>query len=411
MQAAQCLKVNGWYDIIDIASVHSLNWRFVDSGPQTAGPFYCKGYDPQMAKRDYYEVLGVTKTASDGEIKKAYRALAIQHHPDKNPGDHSAEEKFKECAEAYAVLSDAQKRASYDRFGHSANGGGGFDPGFSNIEDIFDIFGFGDMFGGRGGRRTSVQRGSDLRYDLEITLEEAATGKEEKLEIPRLETCETCRGSGAEAGTTPETCLTCSGSGQTRYQQGFFSVMRTCSNCQGKGQIIRNPCKSCNGDGRIEKEKTLEIKIPAGVETGSRLRVTGEGEAGVGGGPSGDLFVVLHLAEHDTFERQGANLYSAVPLTFAQAALGAEVKVKTLDGEEDLKVPAGTQTGTVFRIKSRGMPALGGRGKGDLFVAVTLITPKTLTKDQRKLLEQLAEVEDTDFTDASFIEKVRNIFG
>ncbi|MGI8810991.1 MAG: molecular chaperone DnaJ [Pyrinomonadaceae bacterium] len=364
-----------------------------------------------MTKRDYYEALGVTKTASDGEIKKAYRALAIQHHPDKNPGDHTAEEKFKECAEAYAVLSDAQKRASYDRFGHSANGGGGFDPGFSNIEDIFDIFGFGDMFGGRGGRRTSVQRGSDLRYDLEITLEEAATGKEEKLEIPRLETCETCRGSGAEAGTTPETCLTCSGSGQTRYQQGFFSVMRTCSNCQGKGQIIRNPCKSCNGDGRIEKEKTLEIKIPAGVETGSRLRVTGEGEAGVGGGPSGDLFVVLHVAEHDTFERQGANLYSAVPLTFAQAALGAEVKVETLDGEEDLKVPAGTQTGTVFRIKSQGMPALGGRGKGDLFVAVTLITPKTLTKDQRKLLEQLAEVEDTDFTDASFIEKVRNIFG
>jgi len=364
-----------------------------------------------MAKRDYYQVLGVAKTANDADIKKAYRTLAIQHHPDKNPGDHTAEEKFKECAEAYAVLSDPQKRAAYDRYGHAAGAAAGFDPGFSNIEDIFDLFGFGDMFGGRGGRRTSVQRGSDLRYDLEITLEEAATGKEEKLNIPRLETCGTCKGSGAEEGTKPENCVTCQGSGQTRYQQGFFSVMRTCSNCQGKGQIIRHPCKTCRGDGRIEKEKTLEIKIPAGVETGSRLRVTGEGEAGVGGGPSGDLFVVLHVAEHESFERQGANLYSAVPITFAQAALGADIKVKTLDGEEDLKIPAGTQTGTVFRIKSQGMPALGGRGKGDLFVAVTLVTPKTLTKEQRKLLEQLADVEDTDFTDASFIEKVRNIFG
>ncbi|MEP7211975.1 MAG: molecular chaperone DnaJ [Acidobacteriota bacterium] len=366
-----------------------------------------------MAKRDYYEVLGVSRTATEVEIKKAYRTLAIQHHPDKNPDDHTAEEKFKECAEAYAVLSDAQKRASYDRFGHAAAGAGagaGFDPGFSNIEDIFDLFGFGDMFGGRRGTRTSVQRGSDLRYDLEITLEDSATGKDEKLRIPRLETCGICKGSGAEEGSKPETCVTCSGSGQTRYQQGFFSVMRTCPNCQGKGQIIRNPCKECKGDGRVEKEKTLDVKIPAGVETGSRLRVSGEGEAGVGGGPAGDLFVVLHVAEHETFERQGANLYSAVPLTFAQAALGAEIKVKTLDGEEDLKIPAGTQTGTVFRIKSHGMPALGGRGKGDLFVAATLITPKSLTKDQRKLLEQLAEVEDTDFNDESFIEKVRNIF-
>jgi molecular chaperone DnaJ len=250
-----------------------------------------------------------------------------------------------------------------------------------------------------------------LRYDLEITLEEAASGKEEKLHIPRLEKCEECDGRGAEKGSSPETCITCSGSGQTRYQQGFFSVMRTCANCQGKGQIIRNPCKSCHGAGRIEKEKTLEVKIPAGVETGSRLRVTGEGEAGVNGGPSGDLFVVLHVKEHEIFERQGANLYSAVPVSFAQAALGAEVKVRTLDGEEELKIPAGTQTGTVFRLKSQGMPALGGRGKGDLFVAVTLITPKTLTKEQRKLLEKLAEVEDTEFTDESFIEKVRNIFG
>jgi molecular chaperone DnaJ len=372
-----------------------------------------------MSKRDYYEILGVTKTSTEVEIKAAYRKLAIRHHPDKNPGDNAAEEKFKEAAEAYSVLSDAQKRASYDRFGHAGvgagAGGAGFDPGFSNIEDIFDLFGFGDMFGGRGGaggqRRTAAQRGADLRYDLEITLEEAATGKDEKLNIPRLETCDVCDGKGAEKGSEPETCQTCSGSGQTRYQQGFFSVMRTCPNCGGKGRIIKNPCKNCRGAGRIEKEKTLEIKIPAGVETGSRLRVNGEGEAGASGGTSGDLYVVIHVAEHEMFERQGANLYVSTPISFAQAALGAEIKVKTLDGEEELKIPAGTQTGSVFRLKSKGMPALGGRGRGDLFVASTIITPKNLTKDQRKLLEQLAEVEDVDFQDESFMDKVRNIFG
>lgn len=364
-----------------------------------------------MSKRDYYEVLGVSRTATDAEIKRAYRTLAVQYHPDKNPGDAASEEKFKECAEAYAILSDAQKRAQYDRFGHQGVGGGGFDPGFSNIEDIFDLFGFGDMFGGRQRTRSRVQRGSDLRYDLEITLEEAANGKDELLEIPRLETCPECTGSGAEKGTTAESCISCGGSGQTRYQQGFFSVMRTCTNCSGKGSIIRNPCKECRGQGRIEKEKNLEIKIPAGVETGSRLRVSGEGEAGLNGGPAGDLFVVIHVKEHELFERQGANLYSAVPVSFAQAALGAEIKVTTLDGEEDLTIPAGTQTGTVFRLKGKGMPELGGRGRGDLFVAATLITPRTLTKEQRKLLEQLAEVEDTQFNDASFMDKVRNIFG
>lgn len=365
-----------------------------------------------MSKRDYYEILGVARTATDAEIKRAYRALAVQHHPDKNPDDPHAEEKFKEAAEAYAVLSDPQKRAAYDRFGHQGVGAGsGFNPGFSNIEDIFDIFGFGDMFGQRGGRRTTVQRGSDLRYDLEISLENAATGKDEKLRIPRLEKCDECDGSGAQKGTHAETCITCGGSGQTRYQQGFFSVMRTCANCQGQGKVIKSPCKKCRGAGRIEKERTIEIKIPAGVETGSRLRVTGEGEAGMNGGPSGDLFIVIHVAENENFERQGANLYSAVPVTFAQAALGAEITVKTLDGEEPLKVPAGTQTGTVFRIKGHGMPNLGGRGKGDLFVAVTLVTPKTLTKEQRKLLEQLAEIEDIDFSDESLLDKVRNIFG
>jgi molecular chaperone DnaJ len=368
-----------------------------------------------MSKRDYYEILGISKGATEAELKRAYRSLAVQHHPDKNPGDPHAEEKFKECAEAYAVLSDPQKRAAYDRFGHQGVGAGasgfGYDQGFSNIEDIFDIFGFGDVFGQRTARRTTVQRGSDLRYDLEITLENAASGKDEKLRIPRLEKCQECGGNGAEKGTKPEACITCGGNGQTRYQQGFFSVMRTCSNCSGKGQIIKTPCKKCRGAGRVEREKKLEIKIPAGVETGSRLRVNGEGEAGVNGGPAGDLYVVLHVAEHESFERQGENLYAAVPLTFAQAALGTDIKVKTLDGEEDLKVPAGTQTGTVFRIKGKGMPKLGGRGKGDLFVAVTLVTPKTLTKEQRKLLEQLAEVEDTEFADESFMDKVRNIFG
>ena len=366
-----------------------------------------------MSKRDYYEVLGVTRNATEAEIKRAYRSMAVKHHPDKNLEDPHAEEKFKEAAEAYSVLSDTQKRAAYDRFGHAAASGqgAGFDPGFSNIEDIFDMFGFGDMFGGRAGGRSTVQRGSDLRYDLEISLEDSATGKDEKLRIPRLEKCDECLGSGAEKGTAAEACITCGGSGQTRYQQGFFSVMRTCPNCSGKGKIIRTPCKKCRGAGRVEKERTIDIKIPAGVETGSRLRISGEGEAGVNGGPAGDLFVVIHVREHESFERQGANLYSAVPVTFAQAALGAEIKVKTLDGEEDLKIPAGTQTGTIFRIRSHGMPNLGGRGRGDLFVAVTLITPKTLTKEQRKLLEQLAEVEDMNFADESFIDKVRNIFG
>jgi molecular chaperone DnaJ len=370
-----------------------------------------------MSKRDYYEILEVTKTATDAEIKTAYRKLAIQFHPDKNPDNPTAEEKFKECAEAYSVLSDSQKRAAYDRFGHQGVGagsgfGGGFDgAGFSNIEDIFDMFGFGDMFGGQRTRRSSAQRGSDLRYDLEISLVDAANGKAETLHIPRLEKCVECDGKGAEKGTTPETCITCQGAGQVRFQQGFFSVMRSCSNCGGRGQIIKNPCKKCKGAGRIEKERTLEIKIPAGVETGSRLRVNGEGEGGSNGGQSGDLFVVIHVAEHEEFERQGANLYSSVPISFAQAALGAEIKVNTLESQQDVTIPAGTQTGTVFRLREQGMPVLGGRGKGDLFVAATVITPKQLTKEQRQLLEQLAEIEDTEFKDESFMDKVRNIFG
>jgi molecular chaperone DnaJ len=372
-----------------------------------------------MSKRDYYEVLSVSRTCTDQELKSAYRRLAVKYHPDKNPGDGSAEEKFKEAAEAYSVLSDPEQRRRYDRFGHagvssSAGAGNWGAPGFGGIEDILgDLFGFGDVFGGaRGGsRRSAAQRGADLRYDLEISLEEAAQGMTAQLRIPRLETCDTCKGTGAKAGTQPENCSTCAGTGQVRYQQGFFSVARTCHVCRGAGRVIKDPCESCKGAGRVEREKQMEVKIPAGVETGSRLRVSGEGESGTQGGAPGDLYVVIHVAEHDQFERQGSNLYEAVPITFAQAALGADIMVKTLDGEEKLKVPTGTQTGTVFRLRGKGMPALGGRGKGDLFVSVTVMTPTSLTREQRKLLEQLAEVETKDLEDKGLVDKVRDIFG
>src|ERR1043165_7640609 len=374
-----------------------------------------------MSKRDYYEVLSVARTASEQEIKSAYRRLAVKYHPDKNPGDAEAEEKFKEAAEAYSVLSDADQRRRYDRFGHagvssSAGSAGGWGaPGFGGIEDILgDLFGFGDVFGGgarSGGRRATAQRGADLRYDLEITLEDAAAGMTAQLRIPRLETCEKCKGSGAAEGTQPETCGTCSGAGQIRYQQGFFSVARTCSTCRGTGHVIKNPCDACKGAGRVEREKTMEVKIPAGVETGSRLRIAGEGEAGTQGGATGDLYVVIHVSEHERFERQGSNLYSSVPINFSQAALGAEITVQTLNDQQQVKIPAGTQTGTVFRLKGQGMPVLGGRGRGDLFVAVTVVTPTTLTREQRRILEQLAEVETADLEDKGLMDKVRNIFG
>jgi molecular chaperone DnaJ len=372
-----------------------------------------------MSKRDYYEILSVSRTATEQEIKSAYRRLAVKFHPDKNPNDATAEEKFKEAAEAYSVLSDAEQRRRYDRFGHagvssSAGAGNWGAPGFGGIEDILgDLFGFGDVFGGgRGGtRRSAAQRGADLRYDLEITLEEAAKGLTAQLRSPRLETCETCTGSGAKAGTQPETCTTCNGTGQVRYQQGFFSVARTCHVCRGAGRVIKDPCPTCKGAGRVEREKQMEVKIPAGVETGSRLRVSGEGESGTQGGAPGDLYVVIHVAAHEQFERQGNNLYEAVPITFAQAALGAEINVKTLDGDVTHKIPMGTQTGTVFRLRGKGMPTLGGRGRGDLFVSVTVMTPTSLTREQRKLLEQLAEVESKDLEDKGLVDKVRDIFG
>jgi molecular chaperone DnaJ len=376
-----------------------------------------------MSKKDYYEILGVGRNATEQELKSAYKRLAIRYHPDKNPGDAEAEETFKEVAEAYSVLSNAEQRARYDRFGHagvsSSAAGAGANwgaQGFGGIEDILgDLFGFGDVFGGRagtgGGRRSSAQRGADLRYDLEITLEEAAEGMTAQLRIPRLETCETCTGTGAKSGMQPETCSTCSGAGQVRYQQGFFSVARTCGTCRGTGRIIKNPCETCKGAGRVERERQMEVKVPAGVETGSRLRITGEGEGGASGGGAGDLYVVIHVKEHEQFERQGSNLYAAVPVTFAQAALGSEIMVKTLAGEQNLKIPAGTQTGTVFRLKGHGMPVLGGRGHGDLFVSVALRTPTTLTREQRRLLEELSKIEDRDLEDKGLIDRVRDIFG
>ncbi|HLL73354.1 MAG TPA: molecular chaperone DnaJ [Pyrinomonadaceae bacterium] len=376
-----------------------------------------------MSKKDYYEVLGVGRNATEQELKSAYKRLAIRYHPDKNPGDTEAEETFKEVAEAYGVLSNAEQRARYDRFGHagvsSSAAGAGANwgaQGFGGIEDILgDLFGFGDVFGGRAGaggsRRSTGQRGADLRYDLEITLEQAAEGMTAQLRIPRLETCETCTGTGAQSGTQPETCSTCSGAGQVRYQQGFFSVARTCGACRGTGRIIKNPCETCRGAGRVERERQMEVKVPAGVETGSRLRVTGEGEGGTQGGGSGDLYVVFRVKEHEQFERQGSNLYAAVPITFAQAALGSEIMVNTLKGEQPLKIPAGTQTGKVFTLKGHGMPVLGGRGYGDLYVSVELRTPTNLTREQRRLLEELSKIEDRDLEDKGLIDRVRDIFG
>jgi molecular chaperone DnaJ len=368
------------------------------------------------SKRDYYEVLGVQRGATEQELKQAYRRLALKYHPDKNPNDKEAEERFKEIAEAYQVLSSPELRARYDRFGHAgvgAGAGAGFGQGFPGFEDILsDLFGFGDIFGARSGRRGGPRRGADLRYDIEITLQEAAAGFKTKIRVPRLETCELCRGTGAAEGSSPVRCSTCSGAGQVRYQQGFFSVSRTCATCRGAGKIIRDACRQCRGEGRLEQEKTLEIKIPAGVDNGSRLRITGEGEAGEVGAPHGDLYVVVHVKEHEVFERRDANLYCSAPISFAQAALGADISVPTLDGEELLHVPEGTQTGRVFRMKGKGMPVLGGRGRGDQYVTVSVVTPTHLSREQRRLLEELAalEAKDGNADDRGIIDKVKDIF-
>ena len=380
-----------------------------------------------MSKRDYYEILGVARSATEQEIKSAYRKLALKFHPDRNPGDKVAEEHFKEAAEAYAILADTDKRHMYDRFGHAGLGGaatGGFDPTvFTGFEDILgglgDIFGFGDVFGG-GRRRGGPQRGTDLRYDLEISFDEAAKGTEASIQIPRQETCETCHGSGAAAGSSPVTCPQCQGRGQLRYQQGFFTVARTCGQCRGSGSVITKPCATCRGAGRVQQEKKLNVRIPAGIATGQRLRLSGEGEAGPGGGPSGDLYVVVHVQEHPFFQRDGNDLYCEVPLNFTTLALGGEIQIPTLDGQEAFAIPAGTQTGSTFRIRGQGMPDVSGRGRGDLLMTVKVSTPKKLSKEQRKLLEQLSETlpkeqfEPTpvgDQADKGLFDRVKDIFG
>jgi molecular chaperone DnaJ len=381
-----------------------------------------------VSKRDYYEVLGVSRSAPDGEIKSAYRKLALKYHPDRNPGDKAAEEHFKEAAEAYAVLCDPEKRSLYDRFGHqgvSSSGGAGFDPSiFNEFGDFADIlgnmFGFGDLFGG-GRRRGGPQRGADLRYDLEISFEEAAKGTETTVQIPRQEVCEACSGSGAAPGSSPTTCSQCRGQGQVRFQQGFFTVARTCPRCQGTGRIISKPCPECRGGGRLVRERKITVKIPPGIATGQQLRLQNEGEAGTAGGPAGHLYVVIHVQEHEFFRRDGMNLFCEIPVNFTTLALGGEIQVPTLNGSETLKIPEGSQTGTTFRVRGKGLPELGGRGHGDLFATVQVLTPKKLSKEQRHLLEQLATAlpkekfeprAHADMTDErNLFDRVKDMFG
>ena len=352
-----------------------------------------------MSKRDYYEVLGVDRSASDKELKKAYRRMAMKYHPDRNQGDSTADENFKEVNEAFEVLSDAKKKAAYDQYGHAGvdpnmggmggMGGGGFANG--NFGDIFgDVF--GDIFGSGGGRgRSSAQRGSDLRYQLELTLEEAVSGVSKKIRIPTLVSCVTCNGSGAKKGTKPIDCTTCGGIGQVRMQQGFFSVQQTCSNCRGTGKMIKDPCNSCHGEGRKQEHKTLSVKIPPGVDAGDRIRLSGEGAAGTGGAPAGDLYVQVSVADHPIFQRDGKHLYCEVPITFVDAALGGELEVPTLEGKVKLKIPAETQTGKLFRLRGKGVVPIRGGSSGDMMCRVMVETPVNLTERQKELLRELDE--------------------
>ena len=367
-----------------------------------------------MSKRDYYEVLGVARSASADELKKAYRKLALQFHPDRNSDDPAAEEKFKEASEAYAVLSDDAKRRQYDQFGHQAMGGGpgGFQD-FGNVGDIFNDL-FGDLFGAMGGRRGGGgrgQRGADLRYTHTLDLEDVLTGEEAALEIPRMLRCEKCSGSGAKPGTQPERCGRCGGTGQAVFQQGLFRISRPCEACRGEGQVVRTPCTDCRGRGRIEGKKSLKVRVPAGVEDGMRLRVAGEGEAGLSGGPSGDLYVVMAVNEHPLFQREGPDLLCEVPVLFTQAALGAEIDVPTLEGRAKLKIPEGTQSGRTFRLRGKGLPSVNAAGRGDLHVRIFVEVPSRLNAKQRALLEQFAAESGTDAAPVTkgFLDKLRDI--
>jgi molecular chaperone DnaJ len=381
-----------------------------------------------VSKRDYYVVLGVERDASDQQLKSAYRKLALKFHPDRNSGDKQAEEHFKEAAEAYAVLADPQKRQIYDRFGHAgvagAGGGAGFDPAvFQGFEDIFgslgDLFGFGDIFGGGRRRRGGPQRGADLRYDLEIAFDESFEGAETTIQIPREETCDTCKGSGAAAGSGPEVCGQCRGSGQLRFQQGFLTVARPCPTCRGTGRVIAKPCAACRGAGRVTRDRKITVKIPPGIATGQQLRLYGEGEHGSAGGPPGDLYVVIHVRPHSFFHREGDDLYCELPVGFPILALGGSIHVPTMTGEEEVTVPSGSQPGTRFKLRGKGMPNVSGRGHGDLYAIVRVAVPKRLTREQKHLLEELAktmpqeqiESRPGDASEKPFFEKVKDIFG
>ncbi len=371
-----------------------------------------------MAKRDYYEILGLSRDASDEDIKKAYRKMAMKFHPDRNPDSKDAEDKFKEAKEAYEILSDSQKRAAYDSYGHagvdpSAAGAG---AGGANFADAFgDIF--GEIFGGAGGgRRSNVYRGADLRYNLEITLEEAARGTETRIRIPTMDECETCHGSGAKPGTQPKTCQTCGGHGQVRMQQGFFSIQQTCPKCHGSGKVVNDPCGTCSGVGRVKRQKTLSVKIPAGVDEGDRIRLSGEGEAGANGGPTGDLYVVIHLKEHSVFQRDHNDLHCEMPISFTTAALGGEIEIPTLDGAAKIRIPTETQSGKVFRLRGKGIKGVRSGTHGDLLCHVVVETPVNLTPRQRELLEELEAINDRDGSAhnpraKSWMDKVKDFFG
>jgi molecular chaperone DnaJ len=378
------------------------------------------GWDAGMSKRCYYEVLEVERSVNDGELKTAFRKLAMKCHPDRNPGDATSENKFKEINEAYEVLKDADKRAAYDRFGHAAfeqNGaaGGGFGADFaSTFSDIFeDLFGMGGRRGGAaGGRRDGRERGADLRYNMEISLEEAFAGKTAQVRIPTSISCEACTGTGAKAGSRPKQCPHCAGTGRIRHAQGFFTLERTCTGCQGRGQVIDNPCPACAGSGRTTRERTLSVNIPPGVEDGTRIRLAGEGEAGVRGGPAGDLYIFLSLGAHEFFQRDGADLHCRVPISMVQAALGGDFEVPTIDGAKTrVKVPEGTQTGRRFRLHGKGMPVLRSRQAGDMYVQVMVETPQKLTKRQRELLGEFEKLssQDTHPESAGFFGKVKEL--